>query len=442
MTQIVSVNRPAIAAGLMDYDDAVKPLVDKMPLTSCEVCAIVPVRDEADNLKATLLALCNQIDLQGKQLDKNRYEIIVLVNNCSDNSAEIARNFALTHPDLILHIVEITLNGDRAHIGWARKLLMDEACRRLRSIGRDLGIIASTDGDTRVTPTWLAATIAEIKAGADAVGGRIVTDYQSRSKLDPTTKLYFLRYLRYSYLTAQLEACLDPYFDPLPRHHYHYGASLAVTARIYAKAGGLPPLRSSEDVALYEALKRIDARFRHSPQVKVITSARAIGRAKAGLADRLSQLKMMAVHRQSMLVEPAELIKARFCLRRQLRYLWHKIPEDRTRATGLLIIARKLDLEVELLEETVLHSKAIPYMRASPLEAVSFKTGLSPTFGRLVEQIGQYQQGNDKLRCNWDKVPIQKAIADLEMMINQTPEHLSLDTLEQIEPISLLTQSF
>ena len=421
MLSIISVNRPAVKAGQSDYDAHLKPLVNQPPLVSCEVCVIVPVRDEADNLEATLLALTNQIDLKGKQLDKNRYEIIVLVNNCSDNSAEVARRFAQTHPNLVIHIVEMTLNSDRAHIGWVRKLLMDEAYRRLKSIGRDLGIIASTDGDTRVSSTWLGATIAEIKAGADAVGGRIITDFQERSKLDLTTRLYFLRYLRYGCLTSQLEACLDPYFDSLPRHHYHYGASFAVTAQMYAQVGGLPPLRSSEDVALYEALRRVDARFCHSPKVKVITSARAIGRAKAGLADRLSQLKLMAQNHEPMLVESAQLLKARFCLRRRLRYLWQNRP-DKASPAELLIIARKLNIAGDLLEETIVRS---------------------PTFGRLVEQIGD-RQNNDKFACNWQKVPIQKAIADLATAIDKThcPEYLSLDALEQVEPISLLAQSF
>jgi hypothetical protein len=72
----------------------------------------------------------------------------------------------------MLHVVELMLESDRAHIGWVRKILMDEAYRRLKSIGRNSGVIASTDGDTRVYPTWIAATLAEINSGVDAVGGR------------------------------------------------------------------------------------------------------------------------------------------------------------------------------------------------------------------------------------------------------------------------------
>ncbi|HEY9768149.1 MAG TPA: glycosyltransferase [Coleofasciculaceae cyanobacterium] len=432
MLPIISVNRPAEKVKQINYDAHLNPLVSQLPLTSCEVCVIVPVRNEAFNLEATLLALTNQINLEGKELDKNRYEIIILANNCTDNSAEVARRFAQTQPNLVLHVVEMTLNNDRAHIGWVRKILMDEAYRRFKAIGRNFGVIASTDGDTRVASTWIAATLAEIKNGADAVGGRIITNNQERSKLNKNTRLYYLRHLRYGYLTSQLESYLDPDFESLPRHHHHYAASLAVTAQMYAQVGGLPPLRSSEDVALYDALKRADARFRHSPMVRVITSARAIGRVEAGLSNRLSQLNVMAQKHQSILVESAELVAIRFCLRRWLRYLWQNrqhMPQSNF-LIELAIIAQKLNINSDLLTETLWRS---------------------PTFGLVVEEIGQYQQDNNNLDLACQKVTIQQANADLRNTINrishlgnrsmlEQSQSLSLGTFKQIKPISLVPQ--
>lgn len=432
MLQIISGDR-LVKPGhqiISDYNAHLKPLVSQLPLLSCEVCVIVPVRDEAQHLEATLSALTNQVDLTGKPFDKNRYEIIVLANNCTDNSAKIARDFARTHPNLLLHLVEMTIKSGRAHIGWVRKLLMDEACRRFKSIGRNLGVIASTDGDTQVSSTWIAATLAEIQNGADAVGGRIITNSRERNKLDKNTRLYYLRYQRYGYLTSQLEACLDPYFESLPRHHHHYGASFAVTAQMYARIGGLPPLRSSEDVALYNALMRIDARFRHSLQVRVITSARSIGRAEAGLSARFSKLNVIAQKHQPVLVESAELIKERFSLRRRLRCLWRNMQQSIEYSDKLLIAARQLSINVDLLEETILRS---------------------PTFGLLVERIGQLQRNNDRLNHSWQNVTIQQANADLQTTIDsishlgkhsilEQSQYLSLDALKQIEPIPLLSQ--
>jgi hypothetical protein len=422
MLQITVLNRPAVKIGRTNSNVCSKPLVDRLPLISCRVCVIIPVRNEAENMQATLLALTNQVDLTGKPLNKNCYEIIVLANNCTDNSAEIVRHFARTHPDLMLHLVEKTIRSDRAHVGWVRKLLMDEAYRRFQLIGRDSGIIASTDGDTRVASTWIAATIAEIEAGADAVGGRITTDSRERNKLDKTARLYFLRYLRYNYLISQLEAAIDPNFDSFPRHHHHYGASFAVTAQIYGQVGGLPPLPSSEDVALYDALMRVDARFRHSQAVRVVTSARAIGRAKAGLADRLSELNKIGQQPQCPLVESALTIEARFRLRRQLRYLWQRIADNSLEMT---IVAQKLGIDRDLLAEII---------------------SRSPTFGLVIAQISQYQEQNTDLDDrSAAKVTLPQAIADLQKLVNQSHlnrDYLSLNTLEQIEPISLLSPSY
>ncbi|MBW4663639.1 MAG: glycosyltransferase [Chroococcus sp. CMT-3BRIN-NPC107] len=301
-------------------------LVPTPPLAECEVCVIVPVRNEAQTLKATLSALTYQIDLNGNKLNWRRCEVILLANNCSDNSAEIARHFARWHPKLVLHVVEITLSPAEAYIGKVRQILMDEAYRRLVYLGRKQGIIASTDGDSQVRPTWVAANIAEIAAGADAVGGRIYTTKSDRASLNNYAKACYLREVGYRFLIAELEDYIDPDpYDRFPRHYQHYGASLAVTAQMYQQAGRLPAVRTPEDVAFYQALLRVNARFCHSLLVKVITSARQTGRATLGLANQLNQWTTMGIDGQPFLVEPVNAIALRLQVRHQLRILWSGI---------------------------------------------------------------------------------------------------------------------
>jgi glycosyltransferase involved in cell wall biosynthesis len=255
--------------------DLTPALISNPPLKSCEVCVIIPVKDEAQMLGRTLKALSMQTSLEGKPLNPLLYEVIVLANNCSDRSAAIAHQFAEQHPFLAIHVAEITLPPEQAYIGYVRKLLMDEAYSRLMNSGRRRGIIASTDGDTTVSPTWIAATLAEMAKGADAVGGRIITD-RHRHALSPQAKACFLREVSYRSLVAELESYIDPDpYDPWPRHYQHYGASLAVTAETYAQCGGMPPVKTPEDEAFYQSLLLVDARFRHSPLVRVTTSARA-----------------------------------------------------------------------------------------------------------------------------------------------------------------------
>ena len=46
------------------------PLVQTPPSSQCEVCVIVPVRNEAELLEGCLKALASQVDLKGKPLER------------------------------------------------------------------------------------------------------------------------------------------------------------------------------------------------------------------------------------------------------------------------------------------------------------------------------------------------------------------------------------
>lgn len=264
------------------------PPISSPPHADCRAIAIIPVRDEVATLAATLRALAGQVGLDGRPLPPSSFEVIVLANNCRDGSAELARRFAADQPGFALHVAEAGFPAAIAHVGTSRKWLMDEACRRFLALGHPRGVIASTDGDTRVAPTWLATICLAIDRGADAVGGDIRTDRAGRQALDPRARASYLRDVRYRRLVDELAARIDPDpRDPWPRHHHHTGASLAVAAGAYRQVGGLPPLRSSEDIALVAALRRAGLAIRHAPEVRVITSTRRLGRAPGGMADTL-----------------------------------------------------------------------------------------------------------------------------------------------------------
>ncbi|MBA3451067.1 MAG: glycosyltransferase [Chloroflexia bacterium] len=317
---------------------------------------IVPARDEAGSLAATLDALNHQVALDGRPFDRERYEVIVLANNCLDGTVDIAHGFSRAHPALHLHVAECSLPGSEANIGTVRRLLMDEACRRLLGRGRRRGIIASTDADTIVSPTWLAAIEREIRRGADAVGGRIIARDDAAGGEPATTRSYHLRDVAYGHLLAELETLLDPDpADPWPRHHQHFGASLAVTAETYERAGGLPAVPVLEDMAFHDALRRIDTRLRHSPAVRVVTSARRTGRVAIGLSTQLGEWDALARSGQRPLVESPAAAEARLRTRRALRELWHRAHAAGTPdADALQAVAHRLHLERRWLALEVL----------------------------------------------------------------------------------------
>jgi hypothetical protein len=372
-----------------------QPLVKIPPLRECEICAIVPVRNEAETLRNTLEALAYQTDLHGRRFDPKRYEIIVLANNCSDDSTDLANNFAAQNPDLALHVVEITLPPNQAYIGRVRKMLMDEAYHRLHSLGRRRGVIASTDGDSQVSSNWIAANLYEINRGVDAVGGRIIIQSSHRSTLHPDAKACYLREVGYRYLIAELESYLNPnFYDPFPRHFQHYGASLAVTVEMYALAGGLPAVRTPEDEAFYRALLRVNARFRHSPLVKVVTSARVTGRSEVGLANQLKQWTKTGS--QAFMVEPGEAVATRFRARHQLWVLWWCILKGYPSTQNIEELADTFGIDTQWLTQQ-LHQPQ--------------------SFNTLFERIEQRSLQQGIWLARWGKVDIREAIPQLRKIL-------------------------
>lgn len=279
----------ALASRLLASD---APLfIRRDPHSGCVASVIIPARNEEVRLPLTLAALARQVGLDGINLPPDSYEVTVLLNNCTDGSAKVTREFALRHPDLNLHVVELALPAGEAHVGTARRLLMDTACARLESTlppGSHGSAILSTDADTIVAPDWIARNLAEIAAGADVVGGIIHLLPQDVAGLDAGTRLAYDRDTQLHFLMARLESLLDPDpADPWPRHLHHFGASLACTCDIYRLCGGLPAVTPLEDVAFVDALRRVGARIRHSPAVNIFTSARFDGRAEVGLSGQL-----------------------------------------------------------------------------------------------------------------------------------------------------------
>jgi hypothetical protein len=391
------------------------PLVKTPALPECEVCVIVPVRDEAELLEVCLKALACQVDFNGRPFSFDRYEVVLLVNNCRDDSAAIARQFSLNYPAFRLHVVERTLPAAEAYIGRVRQLLMDEAYYRLAGLGlagAQKRIIASTDGDTQVSSTWIAATLLEISRGVDAVGGRIVADLVSCAALDACVKKRYLQGDLYYQLRVELETYLDAIpHDHWPRHAQHYGASLAVTAQMYRQAGGMPAVRTPEDVAFYRALLGVGARFRHSPLVQVTTSARQTVRTENGFAAQLNEWAAMGQQNQPFLVESAPAIETQLKVRRQLRNLWHRILDGyQHTAKDIASYANTLGINAQWLWGELTQPQ---------------------TFELLFERIEAHQQQNELWQQQWPLVSLEQAIADLNTRLQKLRLQQSIGEAER-----------
>ncbi len=306
----------------MTYHPAPALIVGVAP-TGCSACVVVPARDEEGLLDSCLDALLHQETLQGAPLSHRTYEVLLLLNNCADQSASFALRWQLRHPSFALHVVERTFSKEQAHAGTARKLLLDTAFQRLGGLRLAPVAMLCTDADSTVAPDWLAQNLAALGRGADAVGGLIELDAGNLQSLPDKVRRCYERDCRYGQLVAHLEALLDPQpGDPWPRHQHHFGSSLACTPQAYALAGGMPAAPVLEDEAFVHQLRRAGLRLRHEPAVRIATSARLDGRAEVGLAGQLRHWNELS-NEKAHQVQSAPFLAHRFsmlsCLRAAFR---------------------------------------------------------------------------------------------------------------------------
>ncbi len=278
---------------------------------------VIPARDEAALLPRALQAIAAQRGVTAA------YEVIVLANNCSDDTAARAREFAQRCKACAIHVVEVRWPPALANVGRARRALMEIASARLLQSCPVQGVICSTDADTCVAGDWLFANLMAIDAGADAVGGRIVAEVDDA--LPPMAQQLMRLDDSYRSWRARLESLVDPDpFDPWPRHHQHFGASLAVNAAAYRAVGGLPLVHYLEDEALVRALRLQDKSVRHCPRVHVHTSARLDGRVEVGLSW---QLRAWSSHASADAYPPVvnpKIELQHWAMRRRTRALWRE----------------------------------------------------------------------------------------------------------------------
>jgi hypothetical protein len=273
----------------------------------------VPARNEAKRLPTLLSALAQQtwVSATNQPLD-----VVVVLNNCHDHSAEIVKVASTRHDGLRLHVVDVRFPLPWAHVGSARRLAMDRAF----NIGGPHSVLFSTDADATPAVDWIDASLRVIRSGADLVGGNIIGDKCEEAQLGKGFMRRATRHLEYGRLADCLTSLIDPDpCDPWPRHVDHTGASLAVRGDVYGAVGGIPPISFREDVAFVTRAVARGYRLRHPLDVRVDVSARLDGRARGGMADCLKAWLAAEAAGQPQLVDDAAAVLARLARRRHKR---------------------------------------------------------------------------------------------------------------------------
>ncbi len=243
------------------------------------IAVAIAARDEAETIVDCVAALLAQASCLPVP---DRLSVHVLANNCRDATVERLRRAFGGHP--ALHIGEVSLLDDYAHAGWARRLAMDAAAAFLR---RPDDLLLATDADTIVAPHWLHRTLPYFANGFDAVAGFALVRRADWRGLDPEQDRRLRLLGQYFLLLSYLRRDRAEASDRWPNHGYEGGASIAMTAAMYAATGGCPTCAVAEDRALFEAVRRCGGKVRHALDVKVFTSGRLNGRAAGGMADTI-----------------------------------------------------------------------------------------------------------------------------------------------------------
>ncbi len=220
---------------------------------------IVPAQNESLSIGRCLQSIKNAAHVCNHRAST---WIVVVADECTDNTADIARTVLGTHGEVI----------ECAHrsAGTARRIGVEAALHHFQHYDRDRTWLANTDADTCVPDEWLAHQLDLADQGVTAVAGIVGID--ALSGLAPELA---------SLLMADYEIAMDG------THKHVHGANLGVRADAYIDAGGWSDLALAEDHCLWGRLKMKGWPVAASASSIVMTSGRLHGRATGGFADTL-----------------------------------------------------------------------------------------------------------------------------------------------------------
>jgi hypothetical protein len=213
------------------------PVPDPAPVDE-RVSVLVPARDEASRIGASLTSVLDQVGVPD-------LEILVLDDRSADGTADVARRVA--SGDARVRV----LQGEPLPGGWLGK---PHACEQLAraATGR---VLVFLDADVVLAPQAVAATVRLLREAAlDVVSPypRQIAETWSERLVQPL--------LQWSWLTLLPLRLAEN--SPRPSLTAGNGQLLAVDAAAYDAAGGHRAVRGSvlDDVALVRAVKAVGGR--------------------------------------------------------------------------------------------------------------------------------------------------------------------------------------
>lgn len=240
------------------------------------VAVVVPAHNEDQHLDRALAAVRAAADTLQRERPEVETAITVVLDSCTDRSADIAAGYAAADPRFAAVAVRLGSTGASraAGVRAAGITIVDPGPAVLAAAELWAGRIwlANTDADSAVPQNWLVRQVELADAGADAVLGSVEPD---PAGTDP----------------ALLRRWLERH--PFREDHPHiYGANFGVRASAYLAAGGFPRMRVHEDRILVENLRRHAYTVLATDTIRVLTSGRTHARAPQGFGAYLRALAL------------------------------------------------------------------------------------------------------------------------------------------------------
>lgn len=216
------------------------------------VSVVVAARDEADHIADCLTGLI------GQTYPADRYEILVVDDGSTDETAHIAAEFAARHTRV--RSIAVT---DAFRRMAAKKRPLSEGIRAARG-----SIILTTDADCDVPPAWISGMVSQFEAGADAVIGFS----QVRRAEDPLTLAERIQAFDFLVLMSASAGAAN-LGVPLAAS----GQNLAYRKSLFERVDGFEEIAhrpSGDDVLLLQLFRRSGAKIVFADDPRTFVSTR------------------------------------------------------------------------------------------------------------------------------------------------------------------------
>ena len=222
--------------------------VSHQPLDDLKIIVVIPIYNE-EELTPTLESLfLNQVSYSFS------IEVIAIVNNSSLEKKEVKelnqktfiklKNFAKNNNNkkaLLIPIYLDNLDPKHAGVGWARKLGMDLALERFKSI-KSNGIIVGLDADTVVASNYFLEIDSFFQNNKIQA---VSIHFEHPIKGNKYSGFHYNQIINYELHLRYYKNALS--FVGVPYAFYTIGSAFALRASAYARQGGMNRRKAGED---------------------------------------------------------------------------------------------------------------------------------------------------------------------------------------------------